>query len=157
MPHSPNSLSKRARHQAWHAVRVATLLLFRQKFPQTFARLNARSRRPLKIGIHRDLAPAMHDLSKTEIARALRYYVSHINYQQACIEGAERVDLDGNSAGTVTRAAAENAKRTITGIEAKLNRRRAPYTEPPPTSPKRATLADLRAAATARKVLVQGA
>jgi ProP effector len=120
--------------------------------------LNARSRRPLKIGIHRDLATAMPDLSGTEIAPALRYYVSHISYQQACIEGAARADLDGNDAGTITAAEAENAKRAIAGIKAKLEQRRAPRTKTtPPTSSKRVTLTDLRAAAMARKVLVQGA
>jgi ProP effector len=151
---------KRARREAWRAAQFETLLTFRQRFPQAFARLNAQTRRPLKVGIHAEIAAALPDLSAIEIKRALQFYTRDVRYHAACIEGAERIGLDGHAAGTVTAAQAENAKRAIADIESKLERRRECHTaptSPPPSPPKRLSLSDLRAAATARKLLVQGA
>jgi sRNA-binding protein len=145
---------RRARALAWNAAAIDTLLQFRQRFPQTFARLNDRRRRPLKIGIRDDITAAIPDLAPIEIGRALRLYCSDLRYHRACIDGADRIDLDGNVAGAVTTAQAENAKATIAGIEAKLaQRRRRSATSAPaaPPAPKRLSLADLRAAAAARK------
>jgi len=120
-----------------------------------FARLNAQKRRPIKVGIHNDIAAAIPDLGLIEIKRALRFYCSDLRYHRACVAGADRLDLDGNGAGTVTAAQAQNAKRLIAGIEAKLAQRRqhrAKSSAPPaPTAPKRLSLANLREAAAMRK------
>jgi sRNA-binding protein len=141
---------------AWYAARIDTLLTLRQKFPRAFARLNARIRRPLKVGIHLDIRAAIPDLA---LSRALRFYVSDLRYHRACTEGAPRIDLDGNGCGTVSAAEAENSRRSLQGIEAKLARRReqrAACCNPAPTiapeKTKRLTLDDLRAAAANRKV-----
>jgi sRNA-binding protein len=153
----------RARQRAWISARVDTLLTLRQKFPHAFARLSDCRRRPLKVGIHLDIQAALPDLDPIEISRALRYYVSDIRYHRGCIEGAERIDLDGNAAGTVTAAEAENSKRSVTGIEAKLTQRRErrehanPAPAPTPEKPKHLTLADLKAAVAQRKLSAQGA
>src|SRR5262249_6694211 len=148
--------SKQARDRsAWLAARTETLLLLRQKFPQAFARLSGRTRKPLKIGIHVDIAVALPDLSPAEISLALRHYVSDLKYHRAVVEGASRIDLDGNAVGVVTAAEAENSRR----IEAKLARRREHHTSArtdPPINKPRLTLSDLKAAALKRK-LAQGA
>jgi sRNA-binding protein len=88
---------------AWYAACIETLLTLRQKFPRAFARLNARIRRPLKIGIHLDMQAAIPDLDPVGLSRALRLYVSDLRYHRACTEGAVRIDLDGNACGTVSR------------------------------------------------------
>jgi ProP effector len=144
---------------AWYAACIETLLTLRQKFPRAFARLNARIRRPLKIGIHLDMQAAIPDLDPVGLSRALRLYVSDLRYHRACTEGAVRIDLDGNACGTVSAAEAENSKRSLQVIEARLARRReqrAACCNPAPTiapeKPKRLTPADLRAAAANRKV-----
>jgi ProP effector len=146
------------RNRAWREARLDTLLTLRQRFPHTFTRLSNRSRRPLKIGIHLDIEAAMPDLDPIEISRALCYYVADIRYHRACTEGAQRIDLNGNPAGTVTASEAENSKRSVAGIEAKLAQRRerraavsAKPTPPITPSPKRLTLSDLKTAAVNRK------
>jgi ProP effector len=161
MPELSNAKSKkRARREAWRAARSDVLLTLHQRFPDAFARLNARSRRPLKVGIHADIAAALPDLTGIEISRALQFYCRDRRYRTGCIEGAERIGLDGKPAGIVTAAEAEHAKRAIAAIESKLERRRERRTAPTPPSPsppKRLSLSDLRAAATARKTLNIGA
>ena len=149
----------RARQRAWHTARVDTLLTLRQKFPKAFARLSDYKRRPLKIGIHLDIAAALPDLDPIGISRALRFYVSDIRYHRACIEGAERIDLDGNPAGVVSQTEAGNSARSVASIEAKLaarRQRRAAESSPAPTTipekPKRLTLADLKVAVVQRKL-----
>jgi ProP effector len=152
---SPPQLSSRAARDAWHAARIDTLLALRQKFPHAFARLSDRQRRPLKIGVHLDIQAAIPDLDPVALGSALRLYVGDVRYHRAVIAGAPRIDLDGNVAGAVTAAEAENAKRAIAGIEAKLAQRRKHQTArvnpTPPAPPKRFSLSDLRAAAASRR------
>jgi sRNA-binding protein len=145
---------KRTRREAWRAAQFETLLTLRQRFPQAFARLNARTRRPLAIGIHAKIAAALPDLSATEISRALQFYCRDL-----CYHAGARIDLDGTVAGAVTAAEAEHAKRAVADIEIKLKRRRERRTAPmsSPSPPKRLSLSDLRAAATARKTPNTGA
>jgi sRNA-binding protein len=160
MSQVPTKSKKRSRNEAWRAARISALLLLRERFPQTFARLNAQTRRPLKVGIHAEIAAALPDLSAVEVKRALQFYARDVRYHAACIEGAERIGLDGKVAGTVATAEAEHAKRAIAAIEAKLERHRERRTAPTPSSPsppKRLSLSDLRAAASARKTLNTGA
>ncbi len=156
-----NTISKTAKHsRAWRAARIDTLLILRQRFPNAFARLNDYRRRPLKIGVHLDIRAAIPDLDPIEISRALRYYVADVRYHRAVVEGAERIDLDGNPAGTVTAAEAENSKRSVAGMEAKLAQRRSRADSTPPATalaPKRLSLSDLKTAAASRKLSAQGA
>jgi ProP effector len=162
-PISPIS-KRRARAIAWNKACIETLLLLCQRFPLACPQLNARIRRPLKVGIHNDIAAALREIGITEIKRALRFYCADPRYLRACTDGADRLDLAGNIAGTVTAPQAENAKAMVTGIEAKRRRREqtrkpgsspaSPSPSPASTSPspKRLTLADLRAVAAARKL-----
>ena len=97
----PATQAQHKRRNPYRDAAVETLLILRQRFPAAFARLNARVRPPLKIGIHRDLAAAVPDIDAIAIRRALHFYVSGQPYAQHCIAGAVRVDLDGASAGVV--------------------------------------------------------
>jgi ProP effector len=141
----PSISKRRARREAWCAAAIDTLLLFRQRFPLAFARLSASTRRPLKVGIDRDIAIAMPEIGIVEIKSALRWYCGDLRYHRACTEGADRLDLDGNVAGAVTTAQAVSAKATIA-------KRQAQRARPTPPAPKRLSLASLREAAAMRKL-----
>ena len=80
-------------------VAVETLAVLAERFPQAFVLKGPR--RPLKIGIDRDLPVAATDLSSTAIKQALRYYVASSSYQLALAQSRERVDLTGALAGVV--------------------------------------------------------
>lgn len=142
----------------WREQAIDTLLTLRQRFPLAFSRLSDRKRRPLKVGIHKDIAATLPELGADEVARALRFYVGDVTYHRACVEGVERVDLGGEPAGIVTAEQAANSARSIRGIEAKIaqwRRDRAPPVpaQPAPTPPPpRLTLAGLREAAAKRKL-----
>ncbi|BCB08518.1 hypothetical protein HHSLTHF2_24080 [Vreelandella venusta] len=64
--------------------------------------------KPLKVGIHQDLAQR-EPWSGRLIRRALANYVNLPRYVKSMREGAERIDLDGNPAGKVDKEAARHA------------------------------------------------
>jgi sRNA-binding protein len=66
-------------------------------------------RRPLALGIHKEVALAMPTLPKEQISAAMRSYVANIAYCRACREGAARVNLRGHEAGVVKAAEADHA------------------------------------------------
>lgn len=82
-------------------------------------------------------------VTKDEVKLALRFYCANIGYAFACKEGADRIDLDGKPAGKVT---AEEAAHGVRIIEKWRRRQKAKADKP-----RRIGLADLRAAAQARK------
>jgi ProP effector len=100
-------------------VRTATeaLCSLRAKFPACFARLDRRSRQPLKLKIHTDILAAAPDIDPINIGRALKLYTSHVAYLSQCVEGKDRVDLDGQPAGVVTKEQAAYAAELITKIK----------------------------------------
>jgi ProP effector len=91
----------------------------------------------------------------------MRFYVSRVMYLQSLVEGAGRVDLDGNVCGEVTASDAEHARSRVAGImaardaqaaAAKAARKagkaagkavcpKAPTTPPPPKPPPAASAA----------------
>jgi ProP effector len=78
----------------------------RVRFPKSFFADGVPSPwRPLKSGIHRDIAVRAPDLavSKSILREALGLYVSRAAYRDGLFEGAVRIDLDGADAGLVTR------------------------------------------------------
>jgi ProP effector len=118
---------------------------------------------PLKIGIHLDLTD--RGVLRIDECRAVfRVYVGRRKYQKALANGGARLDLDGNPAGEVTpeqvaaaevklaaikrkmkaRREAERAKEAIETVAALRERRVA-------SAPRRLGLADLKAAAQARR------
>jgi sRNA-binding protein len=133
-------------------IEAATSVLFilRQRWPDTFARLSARTRRPLKVGIRDDVIAALPDIPPALISFALGIYTSGVPYRSACIEGAARIGL-GGPAGVVSPAEAAHARAQID----KRQRREKPKASSPAPSPRRITLTDLRAAAARRRGAVQ--
>ncbi len=86
-----------------------------QRFPRTFAPRHAR-KVPLKIGINRDLRLACPDMTRREIALALRSYTGGPTYISSLIEGAGRVDLEGNVVEYVTHDHAHHAKGRLKAV-----------------------------------------
>lgn len=82
-------------------------------FPEVF---NPRQPKPLKIGIHEDIA-ATGKLSKTRIRRALNVYVRLRSYYRCMAEGAERVGIDGQAAGLVSADEALHAREKLDAID----------------------------------------
>ena len=123
---------------------VITLLATR--FPKTFF-VHEAHRRPLKLGIHRDVGAVLGDVvDRRTLHAVLRYYVSNIAYRKS-----DRIDLDGNAAGIVTELEAVNAQKGV------AQRKRKPKTveTPPPgkPAPRRDGLAALKQAAVRRKAV----
>jgi ProP effector len=143
----------------------AVIELLAERFPKAFF-LYERKRVPLKVGIRNDLTAVLGDAIEPKLLNvALRHYFVNIGYQFALKAGRPRYDLDGNIAGEVTELEAESARRSAAGIRALRAPRKRPRPQaiapetpappPPPSSPpeppRRLGLADLRAAALARK------
>jgi ProP effector len=143
------------------------------RFPNCFVMFERR-RKPLKIGIDRDiLAVFGEDIDREQLGRALRLYTRNMFYRKAQQAGAPRIDLDGNQAGTVSEADAAGAAKDFANRKAWAIARRQramrmaspqvsitppePVIAPPaPEPPKRLSLADLRAAAARRKAMTCG-
>lgn len=93
------------------ANRVALQQLM-EAYPQVFDRKHMR---PLKIGIQEDLI-ADGKLSKTKIKRGLASYVHAQSYYRALREGANRIDIQGQSAGVVSKDESEYARTKLKEI-----------------------------------------
>ena len=76
-----------------------------ETFPACFSRS---APKPLKIGLGEELLalagvhPALADLSRRQIRRALQVYTGAAAYRKALVKGGPRYDLDGQPAGEVT-------------------------------------------------------
>jgi ProP effector len=127
-----------------------------ERFPACFT-VNPSYRRPLKIGIHHDVAAALSDtVTPREVSDELRLYVSNFRYLKALMTDAVRVDLNGEPAGKVT---AEHAAIALAQYERRSDRQKAKLAVAPAKPPKlvaaaprRIGLADLKTAAQARRV-----
>jgi ProP effector len=133
-----------------------------ERFPACFA-VSPSYRRPLKLGIHLDILAQLSDtIAPRDLSAALRIYVSNSKYLKALITGADRVDLNGMPAGTVTAEHADIAKAQY---EQRREKRKATQKQlaiapaksaeapkPVAAAPHRISLADLRRAAQARRV-----
>lgn len=94
------------------AANMAALQLLLEAYPKTFDRNNVR---PLKIGIQEDLI-ADDKVSKNKIKRALASYVRSLNYYRSLREGVDRVDINGEPAGQVTKDESDYAKQKLKEI-----------------------------------------
>jgi ProP effector len=158
---------------------LATLRALAELFPLTFVAAPYHSHRPVKCGVHNDLVAVGLVATAAEAHRVLGLYCRRRMYLLAVIEGATRVDLDGNPSGTVSAAEAAMARADLARLDAAADRRaleakkaylaartsrnavreRTPSappapvpapTPPPPPGP-RLGIAGLRAAAIARR------
>jgi ProP effector len=124
--------------------------VLRAKFPQCFARLDQRSRQPLKIGIHADILVAAPEIDPTNLGKALQLYTHQTGYLAQCVEGRHRIDLSGEPAGIITAAEAEHARTLL--AKCKGGRQRQPQTGPAaPPAKLKLSLSDLKAAAVRRR------
>ncbi|MBR9772039.1 MAG: ABC transporter substrate-binding protein [Gammaproteobacteria bacterium] len=85
-----------------------------QRYDKTFFKGHTR---PLKVGIHEDLA-ASEPWPEKLVRRALACYVNLPRYLKSVREGAERIDLQGALVGAVDAQAAEHAKRKLDRLQA---------------------------------------
>lgn len=72
-----------------------------------------RDYKPLAIGIHKGLLERMPELDKAQLRVAMRTHTASTAYLKGIVEGASRLDLDGNPAGTVTAEHQELAVKTL--------------------------------------------
>jgi ProP effector len=83
-----------------------------KRFPNCFKKFNE-PKQPLMINVHLAVFAAAPNLSRRYIRAAIRGYVGYTNYLSAMVEGAVRIDLDGNAAGVVTAADAQSAQERL--------------------------------------------
>jgi ProP effector len=128
-----------------HGIRPVLELLV-SRWPACFS-IFEQHRKPLKIGIHADSLMALDGaVTVDKLSIALACYVANKAYRAKLIAGAIRVGLDGAPAGIVTE---KQAARPASKPAARTNS--TPPANMPITTPKRLSLADLRAAAAARR------
>jgi ProP effector len=95
--------------------------LLKVYFPSGFKSPN--EVKPLKKGIKQDLVRRLGTIEsivtedKACMVKSLAYYVNTAAYYKSVVEGAVRIDLDGNPAGLVT---AEEAKYSVERQQARL-------------------------------------
>src|SRR5512144_644610 len=80
------------------------LATLRALYPQCFFPADT-DPKPLKIGIHKDLAARgelPEAITATRLRNFLAWYVRRYRYRKVLIHGGPRVDLEGNAAGEVT-------------------------------------------------------
>jgi len=83
--------------------------------------------RPLKVGIHEELAE-LEPWPEKLVRRALACYVNLPRYLKAVREGAERIDLEGKPAGAVDAKAAEHARKKLDRLQAERRGKSQPGT-----------------------------
>ena len=97
----------------------ATVELLAATWPRCFSIAFA-SRKPLKVGIGKEIAAATEGaLTPEELDAAMRLYTGAKGYLRTLQEGAQRVDLDGAPAGPVSATEAAFARKRIERIEAR--------------------------------------
>jgi ProP effector len=133
----------------------ATIGVLAERWPKAFSVFQ--QRRPLKIGIHAEIAAAAPDIEPSLVDQTVGYYCRSIGYLNACTVGAARVDLDGNACGEVSAGdAAHAAAKFATALRRRAAKRQAEPSSPPistksPSPCRGDGLAALKAAALARK------
>jgi ProP effector len=111
-PESAKKITPEQRRKKREAAKAAVELLS-EAYPEVF---NLQEPKPLKVGIHEDLA-ADEKLSKTKIRLALSAYVRHYNYLSCLVEGAQRVDLKGQPVAAVTAEDQAHAREKMAAVE----------------------------------------
>jgi ProP effector len=105
-------IAGRARRKAdWERRHRGKIVLERLivQFPECFKPPD-QTPRPLKIGIHLDVAAALPDVSRNDQDLAFGIYVRTKAYHATLVEGAPRIDLNGDPAGAVSAVEARPRK-----------------------------------------------
>jgi ProQ/FINO family len=100
-----------------------------ESFPKCFFEEPAQ-RRPLKRDIIDDLEERKV-LSRDKLLCALGWYEGHFTYRYPVIAGAERVDLDGKKAGTVTAKEQQEVRAWVAARKHELKEQQ--MVTPPPS------------------------
>ena len=114
-------------------------------FPAGFSRT---APKPLKIGLGEEVMalagvhPALADLTRTQIRRALKVYTGMPVYRKALINGGPRYDLDGQPVGEVTpdqQAFAQRPRspKAPADADAAADATASPRPRHPPAAPRR--------------------
>jgi len=147
-PTPPSARQKR------HQAAAAAIRLLAEFYPKCFSIYEGR-RCPLKLNIHLDIQAALDSaITLTELHSALGAYCSNPVYLGALRNGAPRLDLDGEPAGSVSADEEVHARTALARIRTKQKNRAAAakaQTKAQAPATKRLSLADLKAAALARK------
>lgn len=99
--------------------------LLKAHYPKCFKEM--KEIQPLKVGIKQDLVKALslrEDIvvgDKALMVNSLSYYVNSPSYHKMMVEGAKRIDLDGNPVAPVT---AEEAKYSAECRKAKMQKKK---------------------------------
>ncbi len=115
-----NREGKAKQKPAWLEQARYGVELLKAYFPDCFKEL--KDIRPLKIGIKQDLVKKLSSREdivigdKACMVNSLAYYVNSAAYHKRIVEGAMRIDLEGQDAGRVT---AEEAKYSVECCKAK--------------------------------------
>lgn len=102
---------------------VHSIAKLQKRFPKAFPK-NPAPKVPLKIGTFEDLRQhaATLGLTEAELREAIRTWCSGARYWSCMVEGAKRLDLEGQEAGVVSQADAKRAQylkaRRATGARA---------------------------------------
>lgn len=113
--------------------------------------------KPLKIGIFQDLAERLQNddrISKTLLRSSLRHYTSSWRYLHAIVEGASRVDLDGNAGEVIEKQHAEHAQQQLAQSKQKVvqkKREQAAKSAPPKAGFRKAAKPETKAGADGTK------
>jgi len=91
------------------------------KFPKCFF-VDPAQRRPLKHNIIEDLED-LKILDRHRLLQNLDWYESHFTYRYNILAGAERIDLDGKKAGTVTVTEQREARAWVEERKLEIARR----------------------------------
>jgi hypothetical protein len=99
-----------------------------ERFPRCFFEDPAQ-RRPLKRNIAVDLEK-QNVLDQEKLSQTLDWYMSHFAYRYSLMAGADRIDLDGNKAGTVTPQEQMEARKWIAARKHEMNERQIQHVTP---------------------------
>ena len=119
--HQPKHKSSLPPKPKWLDYAQYGVELLKAYFPLAF--VSPKDVKPLKKGIKQDLAKRLSTLEtivtedKACMIKSLSYYVNTIAYHKSILEGAARIDLDGQPDGVVT---AEEARYSLDRQQTKL-------------------------------------
>ena len=102
-------------------LRKATIARLAQLYPACFYAAR-QQRRPLKVGIRRDLVALDLGIGRRELDSALAWYVNGIGYLQSLRVGADRIGLDGAPVGVVSGADEAHAREKLAALGARRAR-----------------------------------
>lgn len=141
-PMPPKSVKKDAKISpklptpAWLEQARYGVELLKAHYPNCFS--EREGVKPLKTGIRQDLVKqlgAHEDIAlgdKACMVSSLAYYVNSVSYHKSVIEGADRVDLDGQVVGKVT---VEEAHYSKSRLEVKWQKKQSITTATKPLQP----------------------